>query len=62
MTGQADLEQPRSATPPVGVDRDLLRAALARSPRERFERAVQLARFAARLRQATRVSRRTPAR
>jgi hypothetical protein len=46
----------------MGVDRDLLRAALARSPRERFERAVQLARFAARLRQARSVTRRAPAR
>jgi hypothetical protein len=29
----------------MGIDRQLLRASLARSPRERFERAVQLARF-----------------
>jgi hypothetical protein len=42
----------------MGIDRDLLRASLARTPRERFERAVQLARFATRLRQARPVSRR----
>ena len=62
MTGQTAQGHARSAPPPMGVDRDLLRASLARSPRERFERAVQLARFAARLRQARSVTRRAPAR